>query len=120
MPDNPKKLKGLLKTFGEYTFLKQSDLIRLYLEVFYPESIVVVVYDCQLALEYIPRIAILKRDNFLAYLKCEQSDFIIVEFDNIGLAEDWVFSFPGRSKAEIKYEIYINKRLLRNEKGTIK
>lgn len=120
MSEEPKKYKGLLKTFGEFTFLRRSDLIRLYLEIFYPDSTVVVIYDPKLALEYVPRISMLKRDNFLAFLKCEQSDFIIVEFDNIGLAEDWVFSFPGRSKAEIRYEIYIDKRLIRSNEGRIK
>jgi hypothetical protein len=120
MPEIPKKLKGLLKTFGEYTFLKRSDLIRLYLEIFYPESIAVVIYTPNLALEYVPRIAMLKRDNFLAYRKAIDSNFIVVEYDNIGLAEDWVFSFPSNSKVNIEYEIYDKLRLVRNEKGRIK
>jgi hypothetical protein len=120
MPETYENLKGLLKTFGEFTFLNRSDLIRLYLRVFYRQSVVVVIYTPKLALEYVPRIATLKRDNFLAYKKSITSDFIIVEFDSVAMAENWVFSFPSLSKIKIEFEIYEKLRLKRNERGEIK
>ena len=109
--------RGLLRTNQEYTFIKLNDLIKLYVYLFYPTDIVVVILDPKLAIEYVPKIKMLKRDNLDAYFKAKTCDFIIVDFDTVNQAEDWVFSFPTN---EIKYEIYQNKKLIRNNEGLIK
>lgn len=113
MEDN---YKGLLKTYKEFTFLKTNDLIRYYVSNFYPNKTIAVIYDCKEATEAVPKISILKRDNYLAYIKATTSDIIIVEFNSISEAEDWLYSF----KMNIKWEIYKDKKLVKNNKGNIK
>jgi hypothetical protein len=110
MEDN---LKGLLKTYKEFTFLKQTDLLRFYIDTFYPDKTVAVIYDCKDAVETVPRLSILKRDNYFAYIKATKSDFIIVECNSVTEGEDWLFSF----RMELKWEIYKNNKLVRNNKG---
>ena len=106
--------RGLLRTDQEYSFIKQTDLIQLYISLFYAKDIVVIILDPQLAIEYVPKIKMLKRDNLDAYLKAKHCNFIIVDFETILSAEDWVFSFPTN---EIKYEIYDQTKLVRTDKG---
>lgn len=108
-------LKGLLKTYKEFTFLKISDLLRLYIDYFFPEGTIAVVYDCKQAVQTVPRLNMLKRDNYFAFLKAIKSDFIIIQFDSVTEAEDWLFSF----RMELKWEIYKNKKLIRNEKEKV-
>jgi hypothetical protein len=107
--------KGLLKTHEELRFLKTSDLLRFYIDNFYPDITVAVIYDCKDAVETVPRLSLLKRDNYFAYLKASKSDFILAQFNSVTEAEDWLFSF----RIELKWEIYKNKRLIRNEKGKV-
>lgn len=108
--------RGLLRTDQEYTFIKLQDLIQLYVSLFYRDDIIVVILDPQLAIEYVPKIKMLKRDNLDAYLKAKHCNFIIIDFDSIVAAEDWVFSFPTN---EIRYEIYDRTNLVRNQEGKI-
>ena len=107
--------KGLLKTHEELRFLKTSDLLRFYIDNFYPDTTVAVIYDCKDAVETVPRLSLLKRDNYFAYIKASKSDFILAQFNSVTEAEDWLFSF----RMELKWEIYKNKRLIRNEKGKV-
>ena len=109
-------LKGLLKTHENLRFLKTSDLLRFYIEKFYHLYTVAVIYDCKEAIETVPRLSILKRDNYFAYMKAMKSDFIIAQFESITEAEDWLFSF----RMDLKWEIYQNKKLVRNNKGEVK
>jgi hypothetical protein len=106
--------RGLLKIDREFNFIKLTDLIQLYVYLFYPDNIVVVILDPQLAIEYVPKIKMLKRDNLDAYLKAKHCNFIVVDFESIVTAEDWVFSFPTN---EIKYEIYNKTKLIRTNEG---
>jgi len=108
--------RGLLKSDQEYNFIKTTDLIQLYVYLFHPKEIIVVIIDPQLAMEYVPKIKMLKRDNFDSYLKAKNCNFIIVNFKSINAAEDWVFSFPTN---DIRYEIYDNTKLIRNQEGMI-
>jgi hypothetical protein len=108
-------LKGLLKTHKEFTFLKQQDLLRFYIGTFYPDTTVAVIYDCKDAVETVPRLSILKRDNYFAYIKATKSDFIIVKCNSVTEGEDWLFSF----RMELKWEIYKNNKLVRNNKGKV-
>jgi hypothetical protein len=85
--------KGLLKTHEELRFLKTSDLLRFYIDNFYPDITVAVIYDCKDAVETVPRLSLLKRDNYFAYLKASKSDFILAQFNSVTEAEDWLFSF---------------------------
>jgi hypothetical protein len=107
--------KGLLKTHENLQFLKTTDLLRFYLDTFYPKSTVAIIYDCKSAIETVPRLNILKRDNYIAYIKALNANFILAEFNSVTEAEDWLFSF----RVELKWEIYKNKRLVRNEKGKV-
>jgi hypothetical protein len=107
--------KGLLKTYKEFTFLKQTDLLRYYIDSFYADKTVAIIYDCKDAIETVPRLSILKRDNYVAYIKATNSDIIIAQFDSITEGEDWLFSF----RMELKWEIYKNSKLVRNNKGMI-
>jgi hypothetical protein len=112
MKDN---LKGLLKTYKEFTFLKQADLLRFYIDNFYPNQSVAVIYDCKEAIETVPRLSILKRDNYFAYIKATKSDIITIQFNSITEAEDWLFSF----RMDLRWEIYKNSKLARNNKGIV-
>jgi hypothetical protein len=112
MEDN---FKGLLKTHKELTFLKQNDLLRFYIDNFYPDKTVAVIYDCKEAVETVPRLSLLKRDNYFAYIKATKADFIIAQFESIAEAEDWLFSF----RMELRWEIYKHKKLMRNHKGKV-
>ena len=108
--------RGLLRTDKEYSFIKQTDLIKLYVSIFYSDGVIVVINTPEIALEYVPKIKMLKRDNLDAYLKAKHCNFIIIDFDSISSAEDWVFSFPTN---DIGYEIYQNTKLIRNNNGVI-
>lgn len=108
--------RGLLKTNEKYSFIKTTNLIQLYIYLFYPKETVVVILDPQLAMEYVPKIMMLKRDNLDAYLKAKHCDLIIVDFTSISSAEDWVFSFPTN---DIRYEIYDQAKLIRNNQGQV-
>lgn len=109
-------LKGLLKTYKEFTFLKNTDLLRYYIDNFYPNQTIAIIYDCKEAVETVPRFSILKRDNYLSYIKATKSDIITIQFDSVTEAEDWLFSF----RMDLKWEIYKSGRLVRNNKGIIK
>jgi hypothetical protein len=107
--------KGLLKTHENLQFLKTTDLLRFYIDKFYESNTVAVIYDCKAAVETVPRLSLLKRDNYFAYIKATKADFILAQFNSITEAEDWLFSF----KMDLKWEVYKNKKLVRNEKGKI-
>lgn len=108
--------RGLLRTDQEYSFIKTTNLIQLYIYLFYPKETVVVILDPKLAIEYVPKIMMLKRDKLDAYLKAKYCDLIIIDFKTLNSAEDWVFSFPTN---EIKYEIYKNSKLIRTNEGQV-
>ena len=108
--------RGLLRSEQEYSFIKLNDLIKLYVSLFYSKDIVVVILDPQLAMEYVPKIKMLKRDNLDAYLKAKHCNFIVIDFETIVAAEDWAFSFPTN---DIKYEIYKHTKLIRTNEGKV-
>lgn len=111
-------LKGLMRVRNEFRFVNQSDLIRMFIKIFYPKSTVVLIYDSKKAFEIIPKLNIKKRDDFTAYMMGTVSDMVFVEFETPLTASDWAFSFPPKSN--IHWEIYLNGMLIRNEKGKIK
>jgi len=115
---NTEDLKGLLNHRGMYHFVDQSKIMLLFVRQFYNEKTVVLIYECKKAFQLIPKLNILKRDDFSSYMLGINSDLVFVEFDTILLAQDWVFSFPP--KTDIHWEIYSNGKLYRNEKGKIK
>lgn len=108
--------RGLLKTNEEYNFIKTTNLIQLYIYLFYPQDTVVIILDPQLAMEYVPKIMMLKRDKLDAYLRAKHCDLIVVSFASIDSAEDWVFSFPTN---DIRYEIYDHAKLIRTNQGKV-
>jgi hypothetical protein len=118
IPISTNNLKGLLRVKGEFRFVNNADLIQMFVKIFYPKIAVVVIYDCKKAFELIPKLTIKKRDDFTAYMMGTLSDMLFVEFDTPLLASDWAFSFP--IKSGIRWEIYSNGNLIRNEKGVIK
>jgi hypothetical protein len=115
---NPQHLKGLLTVRGDYRFLDQSDLITLFINLFYQKKSVVVIYDSKKAFDSIPKLNIKKRDDFTTYMLGMTHDMVFVEFELPTLASDWAFSIP--LKSGIRWEIYSNGVLIRNEKGVVK
>jgi hypothetical protein len=110
--------RGLLHVFGEFRFVNQADIIKLFIRIFYPKTAVVVIYGCQKAFEDVPKLNIKKRDNFSTYMAGKMSDLAFVEFDSPLVASDWAFAFPVKSG--IHWEVYSNGTLIRNEKGKVK
>jgi hypothetical protein len=112
-----KNFAGLINKYGPYHFLNTKDLIRFFIQSFYKENAVAFIIDCKEAFNTIPRLNILKRDDYTAYEKGIISDHLIIEFPELKKAEDWCFALP--MKSQLKWEIYVNGRLIRNEKGII-
>jgi hypothetical protein len=110
-----KNFVGLLKKRRGYHFLNSIDLMRYFIEEHYSDSCVAVLLDCRTAFTSIPKLNIMKRDDYSSYLMGLQNDFVIIEFANISTAEDYIFGFPMDLK--IKYLIFNNGKLIRTEKG---
>lgn len=111
-----KNFVGLLKKRNGYHFLNQVDLLSYFIREQYPDKCVLVLYDCKILFNSIPKLLILKRDDFTTYLMGLQHEFVIMDFDNITKAEDWAFS---NVSYKIKFSIFSNGKLIRNEKGLI-
>lgn len=115
---NSLDFRGLIRKRGEFRFVNQADMMRLFIRIFYPNTAVVVIYDCKKAFEIIPKLTIKKRDDFTSYMLGSMSDMVFVEFDTPLLASDWAFSFT--IKSGIRWEIFNNGVLIRNDKGVVK
>lgn len=112
--------RGLLNKKGPYHFVNTIDLVKIFLQLFYSEKIVVVLYDCKKRINQIPKLVILKRDNWDAYHIGEQSDIAVIEFDDLIKAQDWVFSFPIDRDDPVKYDVYMNCKKIMDQNGRIK
>jgi hypothetical protein len=104
--------------YGPYHFLNTKDLLRFFIQIFYKDSAVAFIPDCKQAFNIIPKLNILKRDDFTVYEKSGIFDHVLIEFPDLKKAEDWCFSLP--IKNQLNWEIYLNGKLYRNEKGLIK
>jgi hypothetical protein len=102
---------------GEYAFINVSELLTIFLTLFYPNKVVVVLFDCKEWVEFIPKLQVLKRDKWTAYHWAKNNEIAIIEFGSIVQAEDWVFSISNKIPA--KFNLYDNVRLVRNEKGKV-
>lgn len=115
---NSTNLKGLLHKRNEFHFVKQLDLIHLFITLFYPKGTVLIIYNGKKAFESIPKLIIKKRDDYTSYLLGMISDMVFVEFESPLIAADWAFSFP--EKAQIEWGIFLDSTLIRNQKGVVK
>jgi len=111
--------KNLLSRRGEFYFLSIKQLIKYVVQIEYPKSVVVVFYDCVSAFEVIPKLNILKRDDYNTYLAGTKNDFVMIEFESIEKAEGLVFSIPPQ-ETKLKYNIFFKSRLIRDEYGLIR
>lgn len=110
--------KGLLRKSGNMQFINSDEIMRVFLSLFYKNEVVVVLYNCNKMCEVIPKLQILKRDNWGAYYWASHTDTAILTFDSIAQAEDWVFSISRNALAE--WDLFSNTILLRNEQGKVK
>jgi hypothetical protein len=110
--------KGLLRKSGDMQFVNQSEIMRVFLNLFYKNDVVVVLYNCPKHCEEIPKLQILKRDNWGAWWWATHNDTVIIKFESVPKAEDWVFSISR--KAQAKWELFNKTVLIRNETGVVK
>ena len=103
------KIKLKESKYGNYQFCKRDDLINLWINQYYKDKVVVVLYDSYKAFESIPFLNILKRDRLPVYLEGIQSEYTFVEFETPEKACDFVFGFEY--KTELKWVIYNNGKL---------
>lgn len=113
-----KNFTGLLKRRRGYHFLNSIDLIHYFIQEHYPDACVAVLLDCRAAFTNIPKLNILKRDDYTSYLMGLANDFVIIEFTNVTTAEDYLFSFPA--ELNLRYLIFKDAKLVRTEKGLVK
>ena len=112
-----KNFGGLLKHRRGYHFLNPNDLLRYFIQEHYPDECVVVLLDCKKAFINIPKLNILKRDDYSSYLMGISNDWVIIEFANIAMAVDYVYSFPA--ELQLQYLVYKNGQLTQTEKGKV-
>lgn len=112
-----KNYGGLLKKRRGYHFLNSIDLLTYIIREQYADACVAAILDCKTAFTGIPKLNILKRDDYSTYLLGLANDHVIIEFANVTTAEDYVFGFPIESN--IRYLIFKNGKLIRNEKGRV-
>lgn len=110
--------KGLLRKSSNMQFLQSSDIMRVFLHLFYKNDVVCIIYNCKEVCDVIPRLQMLKRDNWGAYWWAKHNDIVILTFESVPKAEDWAFSISRNTLA--KWEIYNKTILLRNEMGKVK
>lgn len=110
-----KNFGGLLKRRKGYHFLNSSDLLSYFIREQYPDACVAVLLDCRAAFTSIPKLNILKRDDYSTYLLGLANDYVIIEFPSATIAEDYVFGFP--IELNLQYLIFKNGKLVRTEKG---
>jgi hypothetical protein len=110
--------KGLLRRSGDMQFLNKSDIMRIFLNLFYKHDVVAILYDCDVHCDNIPKLQILKRDNWGAYWWAKHNEIVIIKFESVPKAEDWVFSISRNTLA--KWEIYDKTILVRNDMGKVK
>ena len=112
-----KNLKGLIKKRRGYHFLNSIDLLTYFINEHYADTCVAVLLDCRTAFATVPKLNILKRDDYTSYIMGLHNDYVIIEFANMSVAEDYVFSIPDVTG--IRYLIFNEGKLMRNEKGLI-
>lgn len=112
-----KNFVGLLKKRKGYHFLNSIDLLTYFINEHYPDDCVAVLLNCKTAFTNIPKLNILKRDDYTTYLMGLVNDYVIIEFANVPTAEDYLFGFADEAK--IKWVIFKNGIIIRNEKGLI-
>lgn len=110
--------KGLLRRSGNMQFINDNEIMRVFLSLFYKNDIVVVLHNCDKICDSIPKLAILKRDNWGAFYWASHNNTCIITFESVAKAEDWVFSISKNALA--KYDLYDNTILIRNESGKVK
>ena len=98
------KIKPKENKFGNYQFCKKEDLVKLWINFYYKDKFVVVIYDSFRAFDSLPILNILKRDKLPVYMEGIQSEYTFVEFDSLEQATDFAFAFEY--KKELKWELY--------------
>lgn len=106
-----KNFVGLLKRKGDYHFLNSSDLVHFFIKETYKKSCVLVLYDSKTAFLTIPKLTILKRDNYDAFLLGLANDFVVIKFNNQNSAIDFAYELP--IDVNIKWEIYDKGRIIK-------
>lgn len=92
-----------------------EDLLQRYIELYFPVSIIVVVEPGSWAFINIPDFIVVKRDNLKLYLQGSQSDFILVEIDNLEDAEDFCQLVERKSHTKASMYVHGEKKLGRDE-----
>ena len=109
-----KNFTGILKKRKKYHFLNSIDLITYFIKENYSDTYVVVLFDCKTAFTKIPKLNILKRDDYSSYLLGLSNDWVIIEFENVSTAKDYVYSFP--IDLQLTYLIFDNGKIVKKEK----
>lgn len=105
-----------MKKQNQYHFINQKDLMEYFIHKNYNEHCIVILLDCKKAFATIPKLNILKRDNLSAYMLGLINDFCFIEFESKSDAEDWIYSLSN----DVLFYMYLNGKLIRNDKGLIK
>lgn len=100
-----------------FQFLNNMELIQFFITLNYSKEVVIVISDCKKAFTTIPKLIIMKRDDLSTYLMGIANDMAIIEFSDVKIAEDWVFSMPV--EADLHYIIFDKGVPYRDEKGLI-
>lgn len=108
-----KRFFGLLKKRKGYHFLNAIDLLAYFIQLHYIDECVLVILDCKKAFSGLPKLNILKRDDYDSYLMGFENDYVIIEFANIAAAKDYAYSFPMDLK--LPYLIFDNGKLAHSE-----
>lgn len=106
-----------MKKKNQYHFLNLNDLISFFVEQHYKDKSILVIMDCKEAFTSIPKLNILKRDNYSAFLLAFLNDIAIIEFGSLSEIKDFVYGFP--ITVNINYLIFDKGYLIPVKKGKI-
>jgi hypothetical protein len=81
-----------------------DDLVNLWINTYYPDKVILVLYNCHEAFDSIPVLNILKRDNLKVYNIGMLSDFAFIKYETPEKACDFVYNFEYRRN--LKWTIY--------------
>jgi hypothetical protein len=110
-------LQGLIKKRKGYHFVNSIDLVKFFVKEIYPNECIVALLDCKAAFTSMPKLNILKRDDYSTYLMGLANDIVLIEFANILVAKDYVYSLPIDLK--LPYIIFINGKIIETDKGKV-
>lgn len=95
-----------------FQLLSQDDLLTYFVINNYKDTPVLVIYDVNKYVDEIPRLKLLKRDNFKQYLLCEEHEILIASFHSINDAFDYISSLSPKMDNEIKWRILFNHHIV--------